>query len=282
MPFQKINHVNLYYQRAGSGEPLILVHGSWGDHNNWASVVPLLSQAFQVVTFDRRGHSQSETAPGQGSFAEDADDLGALIEQLGLAPAHVVGNSGGAAIALRLAGTRPELFRTLVVHEPPLVGLLEGRSDLQPMLEGFHARIEAVVELLRGGDMEGAARRFVNSVAFGPGAWDGLPEPVQATFIRNAPTFLDETNDPDGLTMDVTSLRTFDKPALATTGTESPPLFRPIVEVVAQALPASTIRTFQGAGHVPHLSHPQQYVEAVRQFCSGAGAAGLPAASNRR
>jgi pimeloyl-ACP methyl ester carboxylesterase len=60
----------LYYERAGErGAPLVLVHGSWGDHHNWESVVPSLAQSFRVLTYDRRGHSQSERPPGQGSIA---------------------------------------------------------------------------------------------------------------------------------------------------------------------------------------------------------------------
>jgi pimeloyl-ACP methyl ester carboxylesterase len=267
MPFQNINNVNLYYEIAGSGESLVMVHGSWGDHHNWAPVVPLLSQVFRVVTFDRRGHSQSETAPGQGSFAEDADDLGALIEQLDLGPAHVVGNSGGAAIALRLAAKRPDLLRCLVVHEPPLLDLLKGRSEFESTLLGFDARVAAVVELLKTGEMQAAAERFVETVAFGPGAWAMLPDLVRETFIRNAPTFLDECNDPAGLTIDLNSLRAFDKPVLVTRGTESPPFFKPITEVVAQALPVSSFHIFEGGGHVPHLSQPETYVETVSQFC---------------
>src|SRR5262249_43367904 len=160
---------------------------------------------------DRRGHSQSEAGPGQGSFAEDADDLGALIDELGLAPAHVVGNSGGASIALRLAGKRPELFRSLAVHEPPLLGLLEGRAEFAPLLNGFNERIQAVIELLQAGENQAAARRFVETIAFGPGAWDTLPQSIRDTFIRNAPTFLDETRDPEGLTIDLDSLRSFDR-----------------------------------------------------------------------
>jgi pimeloyl-ACP methyl ester carboxylesterase len=62
MPFATVNSVALYYEITGSGEPMVLVHGSWGDHHNWDTVVPLLSNSFQVVTFDRRGHSQSQTA----------------------------------------------------------------------------------------------------------------------------------------------------------------------------------------------------------------------------
>ena len=270
MPFEKVNDVQLYYESTGSGEPLVLVHGSWVDHTNWAAIVPALSESFQVVTFDRRGHGRSETAVGQGSFAEDADDLGALIEQVGLAPAHVVGNSGGAAIALRLAGRRPELFRSLSAHEPPLMALLQGRPEFAPMLDAFNERILPVVGLLQAGNMEAAARHFVETIAFGPGTWDTLPPPVRETFIHNAPTFLDETNDPDGLTIDVSALRNFDEPALITPSTDSAPFFKPIAEVVEQALPHSTCRTFEGAGHVPHLSHPQAFVETIRLFCQPA------------
>jgi len=267
MPFQNINNVSLYYEIAGRGEPLVMVHGSWGDHHNWAPVVPLLSQSFRVVTFDRRGHSQSATTPGQGSFAEDADDLGALIEQLDLGPAHVVGNSGGAAIALRLAAKRPDLLRSLVVHEPPLVELLKGRSEFKSMLEGFYSLVAGVFVLLKAGEMQAAAERFVETVAFGPGAWATLPEPVRDTFIRNAPTFLDECNDPEGLTIDLNSLRVFDKPALVTRGTDSPPFFKPITELVAQALTQSTFHIFEAAGHVPHLSLPGPYADTVGEFC---------------
>jgi pimeloyl-ACP methyl ester carboxylesterase len=268
MPFATVNSVNLYYEVTGRGEPMVLAHGSWGDHHNWDTVVPLLSDSFQVVTFDRRGHSQSQSGSGQGSFAEDADDLAGLIEQLGLAPAHVVGNSGGAAIALRLAAKRPDLCRSLVVHEPPLIGLLEGRPEFEAMVGGFYQRVGAVVELLRAGQMEAAAERFVETVAFGPGAWSTLPQPIRETFIRNAPTFLDESNDPEGLTLDLSSLGAFDKPSLVTTGTNSPPFFKSITSAVADALPSVTVRTFEDAGHVPHLSHPALYVETVGQFCA--------------
>ncbi len=270
MSFETVNSVALYYEVTGSGEPMVLVHGSWGDHHNWDTVVPLLSKSFQVVMFDRRGHSQSQTGSGQGSFAEDADDLAKLIEQLSLAPAHVVGNSGGAAIALRLAAKRPDLCRSLVIHEPPLIGLLEGRPEFDVMVRGFYARVAPVVELLKAGQIEAAAQQFVETVAFGPGAWSTLPPPIRETFIRNAPTFLDESKDPEGLTLDLSSLATFDRPSLVTAGTESPPFFKPITAAVAEALPSSTSHIFEGAGHVPHLSHPERYVDTVGQFCLSA------------
>jgi pimeloyl-ACP methyl ester carboxylesterase len=100
MPTETINGVNIFLEEFGSGDPLVLVHGSWVDHMEWPFVVPLLSPRFRVVVYDRRGHSQSERLPAQGSVREDVADLAAIIERTG-APAHVVGSSFGASISLR-------------------------------------------------------------------------------------------------------------------------------------------------------------------------------------
>lgn len=266
MPFARVNGVNLYFEEHGSGDPLVLVHGSWGDHHNWDPVVPGLAKSFRVVTYDRRGHSQSERPAAQGSVAEDAEDLAALIEFLGIAPAHVAGNSGGAVVSLRLAASRPELFRTLVVHEPPLFPLLAGQPGGNRTLEEVGRRIGAVVQKLDAGDDEAAARQFVETIAFGPGAWDQLPAETRRTFTFNAPTFLDETREKDGLMLDLNALKRFPRPALLSTGTTSAPFFPVVVEQVATALPQAERHVFTGAGHVPHLTHPVDYVQKVSRF----------------
>jgi pimeloyl-ACP methyl ester carboxylesterase len=266
MPVLRANGVRLYYEVEGGGDPLVLVHGSWGDHHNWDPVVAPLARSFRVLTYDRRGHSASERPTGQGSVFEDADDLAALIEQLGLAPAHIAGNSGGAAIVLRAATRRPDVFRTLIAHEPPLCSLLAG-TDLEPALAEAQARVDAVVRLLEAGDGDGAARLFVDSIAFGPGAWDARLSPeMRQVFVLNAPTWLDEMRDADFLQMDLDALRAFDKPALLTTGTRSAPFFGPVVDKVAAALPRADRGTIEGADHVPHLSMTSEYVELLSNF----------------
>ncbi len=271
MPVTRVNGVELYWELQGeAGEPLVMVHGSWGDHANWAAVAPALARDFRVLTYDRRGHSRSERPVGQGSIHEDAADLAALLEQLGLAPAHVVGNSGGSAVALRLAVRRPELFRTLIVHEPAVFLILAGDPGAEGALEAIGTRVRAVVELLAAGDDEGGAERFVETIAFGPGAWAQLPPELKATFVRNAPTFLDETRDPDSIGADLEGLRRFDRPALLSKGTTSAPFFPRVIAKLAEALPRATVHTFEGAGHVPHITHPAEYVAALRAFLATA------------
>ncbi len=266
MPKALINGVNLYFEEAGDGDPLVLVHGSWGDHHNWDLVVPELSKSFRVFTYDRRGHSLSDRPAAQGSIREDVDDLAALIEHLGIAPAHIAGNSGGAVVVLRLAAERPDLFRSMTVHEPPLFPLLEGQIGASAALEEVGRRIAAVVARLESGDHEGGARQFVETIAFGPGAWDELPEETRQTFTFNAPTFLDEMRDPESVMLDPDALATYRRPALLSHGTTSAPFFPAVVERVATALPHAERFVFPGAGHVPHLSHPADYVQTVRRF----------------
>lgn len=268
MPSDKINGVNLYWELTGSkGEPMVLVHGSWGDHHNWDAVVPELSKTFRVLTYDRRGHSQSERLNEQGNIEEDVSDLIALMEFLNLSPAHIVGNSGGASVVLRTAIRNPAVFKTLVVHEPALFGILKEMPEAKPMLQAVNDRVEAVVNLIAKGENEEAAKLFVETIAFGEGAWQQLPSQVKQTFIYNAPTFYDENLDPESLQLDVSKLTNFDKPALLTVGTSSAPFFPWVVEKLARAIPHAKRITFEGAGHVPHLSHPEKYVNVVKNFC---------------
>jgi len=268
MPITIINQVNLYWEVLGSeGDPLVFVHGSWGDHDNWNQVTAELSKNFRVLTYDRRGHSKSERTPHQGSAEEDVSDLIALIENLNFSPAHIAGNSGGAAIVLKTAARRPDIFKTLVVHEPPLFGLLKNIEEAQPMLQVVEKRIAAVVDLIATSEYEQAARLFVETIAFGPGAWTGLSEHVKQTFIYNAPTFLDEIRDPENLELDPSRLNRFDKPALLTHGSESPPFFVMGLDIIAKALGNAQRFVFEAAGHVPHMSHPKQYIQNLQQFC---------------
>lgn len=267
MATAKINGVRLYYEINGTnGTPLVFVHGSWDSHAVWNHVVPRLAESFRVLTYDRRGHSNSERVPGAGCVQEDVADLAAFMENLGLVPAWVAGNSFGASIALRLAGQRPELFCGLIGHELPLFSLLADDPAFQPLLREVKQRFDAVIERIAAGDHAGAAQQFVDSLALGPGTWAQLPAAVQQMLIENAPTFLDEARDPEQLTFDCEWIRSFSRPTLLTFGDQSPPIFSPVVAKLVDLLPCAEIHTFHGAGHIPHATHPEAYVEAILAF----------------
>ncbi len=267
MPIANVNGVRLFYELSGKGEiPLVFVHGSWGSHRGWDPVVQRLAESFRVLAYDRRGHSQSQRPPGQGSIREDVADLAALIEHLGLAPAWVAGNSSGASITLRLAVNRPELFRGLIAHEPPLFSLLELDAVAAPMMGEIRRRIDAVVKRSASSGHAAAAEQFVETIALGPGTWAQLPPGDRQTYIENAPTFLDEAQDPEFLAFDLEWIKTFSRPALLTKGEKSPPTFAPVVAKLGAVLPNVEVAIYPGAGHTPHATHPDAYVERITAF----------------
>ena len=266
MPEHEVNGVRLYYELHGSGEPLALVHGSWVDATTWRFVVPGLAESFRVLVYDRRGHSRSERPESQGSVDEDGDDFAALLNELELAPAHVVTGSFGGTIALRLASRRPDVFRSLSCHEPPLWGLLQDDAESQELLRQGARSLEAIGRRIAEGDHEGAARQFVEQVALGPGAWENvLPPEGRAIFVRNAPTFLDELQDREALEIGEDALSRLEISVRLTDGSESPPVFRRAIDRLTELIPRVTRETIEGAAHVPHFTAPDRYMELTRR-----------------
>jgi len=267
MSLEKINGVGIRYEDSRtSGPPLVLVHGSWGSHHNWDLVTPQLAGSFRVICYDRRGHSESERPPGQGSIHEDVADLAALIEYLDIAPAFVAGTSWGAILTLRLAITRPDLLRAIAGHEPPLIALIADDPEVGPIAKEARKKLAAVIDRLAAGDDVGGAKLFVETVAMGAGMWDKLPPHLQRTFVENGPTYLDECRDPDQQSIDLDKVRKISTPTLITRGDQSLPMFPAIVRIVATSIPGAQEILFPGAGHVPHTTHPSEYVAAVTAF----------------
>ena len=263
-----VNGVELYYESTGTGDCLVLTHGSWTDGTGWNPAVTELAERYQVVVWDRRGHSRSQTGERPGSRAEDAADLAGLIEHVSDGSVHVAGNSYGAIVTLTLLTARPDLVATATVHEPPLWGLLEGTRDqaLVDALSAADADLAIVGNLISTGDHRAAAEHFIEHVALGPGTWDQLPESFREVIEANAPTYLDELADPTALSIDTAALATTAVPLLLTHGTESPELFPAVIAELVKLVPAARVEVLEGAGHIPHATHPKEWIARLVAF----------------
>ena len=156
----RVNGVELHYVDQGSGVPVVFVHGGLEDYRAWQGQVEAFSKHYRAIAYSRRYNYPNRRVVAESRYSPvvDADDLAALIEKLGLAPAHVVGHSYGAYVALFLAARHPELVRSLTLSEPPVLPLLRGIEGgpvlftefmskvWEPAARGFRERDEAGVK----------------------------------------------------------------------------------------------------------------------------------------
>jgi len=106
------------YYVGGEGEPLLLLHGLAGSTGNWVELLPDLVQRYRVIALDLPGHGGSGPLPRRPSTTDFAAVAAAVLEAEESGPAVVAGHSFGGLVALRLAHSRPELVRGLLLVSP--------------------------------------------------------------------------------------------------------------------------------------------------------------------
>jgi 3-oxoadipate enol-lactonase len=118
MPTIRINDADLFYEEAGSGEPVLLLHGLGSSTLDWAPQIEALRGSYRVIALDVRGSGRSRDLlkpTGPFSVAQFASDTKSLLETLGAAPAHIIGLSMGGMVAFQLAVDSPGSVRTLTI-----------------------------------------------------------------------------------------------------------------------------------------------------------------------
>lgn len=119
MPYAQLESARIYYEVAGKGSPVLLLHNYFGTVAAWSAQHAALAERFHVIAADARGHGRSTYAGGRLRLRDAARDTAQLIEHLGLWPVHIVGSSLGALTGLAVARDRPELVRSLTAVGPP-------------------------------------------------------------------------------------------------------------------------------------------------------------------
>jgi pimeloyl-ACP methyl ester carboxylesterase len=140
-----------WYDTAGEGDPLVLLHGGLVTNETWAAQMPAFAESFRVLAPERRAHGHTPDVEGPLNYRDMAADTIGFLETVVGEPAHVVGWSDGGIIGLMVAAQRPDLVRKLVAigaiatHEadvPGADGFLELEPD-DPSLAMFRGLYEA-------------------------------------------------------------------------------------------------------------------------------------------
>ena len=118
MPFLTVRGQRLWYEDAGSGDPVLLLHGFTGTaRSHLGEQIDYLAGDYRVLAFDLRGYGHSSPKPrqfGADFYHQDALDAAALLDSLAVGQAHILGYSDGAELAVLLAILRPDLVRSVV------------------------------------------------------------------------------------------------------------------------------------------------------------------------
>lgn len=268
MPSVNIDGASLDYIEQGSGPPLVFIHGSINDRRTWEQQIEAFAERYRVVAYTRRhSYGSEDAAPKRPpSVTTAAYDLIAVIERLGLAPAHLAGSSYGAFTALLAAAKHPELVRTLVLGEPPIGHLLVSDRAAKPVWDQFvSAAFEPAQASIRSGDLENGLRTFIDGV-MGPGAFDMMPPPALARAMDNASTLAIEA-EPLEVFAEAEAARVT-MPVLLVTGELSPPMFGRITDRLHRLLPRAERAEIPGASHSMHSENVPAYNAAVLEFLS--------------
>jgi pimeloyl-ACP methyl ester carboxylesterase len=145
LAYAEINGLSLYYEEHGSGEPLVLLHGGVAGSEIFAPIVPALAAGRRVILVDLQGHGRTAEIDRPLRPELLAADVAALIEQLGLERADVLGYSLGGTVAFRLAVEHPER-----VHRLILVAISFRRDGSHPeVVAAFDAFSPAMAEPMK-------------------------------------------------------------------------------------------------------------------------------------
>jgi pimeloyl-ACP methyl ester carboxylesterase len=256
-----VGPVQLYYEVRGSGPPLLLIMGATGDAGHFATVADLLADAFTVLTYDRRGNSRSSRPPSWSTTTpeEQADDAAGLLRALGLAPAAVFGTSNGAICALSLLIRHPELVRAAILHEPPMLSVLERGDEVWAV----------VAQLIEAGmaasGPPGGLERFWRFVAGDPN-WEGLESGLRERMLGNAETFLNVERALEYYRPDDATLAAIAIPVQVLVSEECAPFIAEIGEWLAPRLGVELSHT--PGTHTPYHDHPHELAGTIRSFLS--------------
>ena len=258
MPTTPTTDVTLYQEVTGAGPVALLVAGTPGDCGPFADLAAALSTSYTVVTYDRRGTSRSARPDGWSttSVAEQADDAAAVLAGLTSEPALVLGTSNGAAVALELALRHPARASAVLVHEVPLLTVLEDPAPVGQMLG------ELIGSAMQAGGPPAALDAFLR-FAYGDDAFDAIDPLVRDRMLQNADMVFEvELPAFQAYRPDEAALSAVAVPVRVLVGEEQPvPFFAEAAEWLARRV-GTTVTASPGA-HAAHLTHPAQLAACV-------------------
>ncbi len=262
MPEIEANGIQLHYEEAGSGVPLVLTHSLVLDGQMYEPAIALLAERYRVINLDLRGHGKSSKPHSETTLDEMTEDVYQAIQNLDLGPVLYAGLSLGGMLGMRLALRHRQTLRALV--------LLDTSAEQDPNAIQY----EALAQAARASGPDEATATMILGILFSPAFLTDNPEAA-----RQAKQKISE-NDGEGLfqaTMAVIrrenileQLRTLSLPTLVVVGDQDQSTPPSCAEAIHQAIPQSELMVVPGAGHISIAEQPTAVTQRMIRFFDAA------------
>ena len=263
--FANVNGARLYYELAGSGAPLVMIHAGIADCRMWDGEFEAFARSHRVLRYDMRGYGKS--MPVDGDFNLE-DDLEALLAALKIPPPYVLmGCSMGGGLAIDFALSHPDRVAKLILVGSDPAGLQLEAEWPDELIAQSEAAFEAgdvdrVAEL----DMQiwfdgaGRARKEVNAEARHK-AYE-MAKSVAALELKGIGKHVRKAKARPA----AERLHELSLPALIVIGDNDLPYLKLAADYLTEKLRAATKLSIPDAGHLPNLEHPALFQAAVQRF----------------
>lgn len=252
--------MQLYYQKLGQGQPLVLLHGLFGSADNWGSIAKHFSQRYQVISVDLRNHGRSPHSDSQ-SYIEMAADITELCDSLNLERIHLLGHSLGGKVAMQFATQHPQRVDKLVIVDMAIRAYPDEHTHLinammAVNLSNIQSRIE-VDKALSSSIKQTMVRQFLlmNLVQLNNAlAWRINLPALQANYPALQQAVCEDAH--------------YEQPCLFIRGEHSQYIQDADIEQIKQHFINAQFTTLN-TGHWVHAEQPQAFIKVVSEFITG-------------
>jgi pimeloyl-ACP methyl ester carboxylesterase len=145
--YAPVNGIKMYYEIHGEGKPFVLLHGGGSTiETTFGRVLPMFAKKYKVIAVELQAHGHTNDRNAPETFEQDADDIAALLRQLNISKASILGFSNGGSTAMQIAIRHPEVVDKLVIAS----GVYQREGFIPGFFEGMqHASLENMPQLLK-------------------------------------------------------------------------------------------------------------------------------------
>ena len=249
----------LYYEVGGSGEPVVLIHGGFGDRRMWDDQFDALARDYRVLRYDHRGFGRS---PAPDTAYSPVRDLIALLDRAEMGRAHVVGNSLGGALAITFSILHPERVRSLTVVASGADGFRYPKADIEAITE--------VIALMRGGKQEEALTKWLaNPMLSVVNTEPAVKEKVERMVRENAGIWRMDAWPQQPITPSARErLGGLRVPTLVVIGDRDAASVQRFADSTARMIPGAERVVMEGTDHLPHMEKPAEFNRLLLEFLS--------------